>query len=109
MHPLQLLAYVAGGAALANAVPHSVSGVMGRRFPTPFAKPPGRGLSSAIVNTLWGFANLVLSYLLICRVGRFDIQTPLHAAALGLGMILLGLGLARHFGAQNAGRGPDLA
>ena len=34
------LAYFLGGAFLANFVPHFVSGVLGRTFPTPFATPP---------------------------------------------------------------------
>ncbi len=109
MHPLQLLFYFIGGAVLINAIPHLVSGVTGRRFPSPFAKPPGKGLSSATVNLLWGFANLVIAYLLLCRVGRFDLQDPTHAAALALGMLLPGLMLAWHFGGLNAGRGPDLS
>ena len=47
----------AAGLLLANGVPHFVKGVCGDRFPTPFAKPPGRGLSSPIVNVVWGMAN----------------------------------------------------
>ena len=109
MHPLHLLAYLFGGAALLNAVPHLVSGVMGRRFPSPFAKPPGKGMSSALVNTLWGFANLVLAYVLLCRVGRFDINDLSHLGAFSLGLLLIGLMVARHFGGLNEGRGPDLA
>jgi hypothetical protein len=62
------LAYFFGGCFLANAVPHYVSGVMGRAFQSPFARPPGKGLSSSTVNVLWGFANLVLAYCLILRV-----------------------------------------
>src|ERR671936_355894 len=45
------------GAFLANAVPHFVAGVQGRRFPSPFASPPGRGESSPVVNVVWGAAN----------------------------------------------------
>jgi hypothetical protein len=41
------------GAFLANAVPHFAHGVSGDRFPTPFASPPGRGLSSPTVNVVW--------------------------------------------------------
>jgi hypothetical protein len=48
--------YFLGGVFFANAVPHFVSGVMGRPFQSPFAKPPGRGLSSSKVNVLWGFS-----------------------------------------------------
>lgn len=105
MHPLLLLADVFGGALLMNAVPHMVSGALGRRFPSPFAKPPGRGLSSATVNMLWGFANLVAGYLLLCPVGRFDARDLGQAAALALGLLLLGLVHARHFGGLNDGAG----
>jgi len=52
------------GALLANAVPHFVHGISGDRFPTPFAKPPGKGLSSPTVNVLWALANLAAGGLL---------------------------------------------
>ena len=38
------------GMFLANVVPHFVHGISGDRFPTPFAHPPGKGLSSPTVN-----------------------------------------------------------
>ncbi|TCM15336.1 hypothetical protein EDF56_11016 [Novosphingobium sp. PhB165] len=104
---LHLLSYFAGGATLANALPHFVSGMMGRAFQSPFATPPGEGLSSSTVNVLWGFANLVLFYLLVCRVGDFDLRDPAQAAALGLGMLLLGLFTARHFGRFHGGNTPE--
>jgi hypothetical protein len=40
---LSLLAYFFGGVFLGNAIPHVVSGMMGRPFQSPFAKPPGEG------------------------------------------------------------------
>ena len=70
------LAYFGGGVFLANAIPHVVSGLMGRPFQSPFAKPRGEGLSSATVNVVWGFANLVVAYLLICRVGESTCVRP---------------------------------
>ena len=109
MHPLDLLAYVFGGAVLMNAIPHVVSGAMGRRFPSPFAKPPGRGLSSSTVNMLWGFGNLVVAYVLVCRVGRFDLRQTADVIALALGMLLLGVMLAWQFGRLNGGKGPGPA
>jgi hypothetical protein len=57
------------GMFLANAVPHFVQGICGNRFPTPFAKPPGKGLSSPVVNVVWGLLNLVVGTILF-RVGR---------------------------------------
>jgi hypothetical protein len=104
---LHLVSYFLGGAFLANAVPHLVSGMMGRPFQSPFAKPPGEGLSSSTVNVLWGFFNLVVFYLLVCRVGDFDPRDPSEVAALGLGMFLLAIGTARHFGRFNGGNAPD--
>jgi hypothetical protein len=37
------VSYFFGGVFLANAIPHFVSGMMGRPFQSPFAKPPGMG------------------------------------------------------------------
>jgi hypothetical protein len=48
------LAVFVGGVFLANGVPHFINGVSGRRFPSPFATPPGVGLSPAVVNVVWG-------------------------------------------------------
>ena len=60
------------GAFLANVVPHFVHGISGDRFPTPFARPPGKGLSSPTVNVVWALANLAVGYLLF-RAGKvFD-------------------------------------
>ena len=61
------VAYFFGGMFLVNAVPHFVSGVMGRRFPSPFASPPGKGESSAVVKWCLGAFNLVVGYLLVLR------------------------------------------
>ena len=100
---LPLVAYFFGGAFLANAVPHFVSGMMGRPFQSPFAKPPGEGLSSSTVNALWGFLNLVIGYLLVCRVGVFDLRDNADMAALGAGVLVMALFAARHFGRFHGG------
>jgi hypothetical protein len=57
------------GMFLANTVPHFVHGISGDRFPTPFAHPPGKGLSSPTVNVVWALFNLAVGYLLF-RVGK---------------------------------------
>jgi hypothetical protein len=57
------------GMILTNVVPHFVQGVCGNRFPTPFAKPPGKGLSSPTVNVVWSLFNLVIGYLFF-QLGR---------------------------------------
>src|ERR1700744_126857 len=57
------------GAFLANFVPHFVKGVSGDPFPTPLAKPPGKGLSSPVVNVWWALLNAVVGYWLL-RAGK---------------------------------------
>ena len=99
-------AYLFGGAFLANAVPHFVSGVMGRPFQSPFAKPPGKGLSSSTVNVLWGFANFVIAYLLIARVGNFDLRAIDNVIASGVGVLLICVMAARSFGRFHGGNSP---
>jgi hypothetical protein len=64
-----LIACFFSGMFLANLVPHFVHGISGDRFPTPFAKPPGKGLSSATVNVVWALVNLVAGAYLF-RVGK---------------------------------------
>ena len=99
--------YFFGGAFLSNAVPHFVSGVTGHPFQSPFAKPPGQGLSSSTVNMLWGFFNMVVGYILTCRVGSFDLRSTGHVVALGLGVLLLGVISARGFGRFHGGNSPE--
>jgi hypothetical protein len=42
-----------------------VHGSSGDRFPTPFARPPGRGLSSPTLNLAWALLNIVIGYVLL--------------------------------------------
>jgi hypothetical protein len=100
------LSYLFGGALLANGVPHFVSGVTGRPFQSPFAKPPGEGLSSSTVNVLWGFANFAVAYVLIARVGHFDPHALDHIVAVGLGVLFMGVMSARLFGRFHGGNSP---
>lgn len=83
---LHFLAYLFAGAFFANFVPHFVSGVLGHTFPTPFASPPFRGLSSSPVNVLYGLGNLAAAYALLSSVGVFEPRHALHAAVFGLGL-----------------------
>jgi hypothetical protein len=92
------IVYFFGGAFLANAVPHFVSGVMGRPFQSPFAKPPGKGLSTSTVNVVWGFFCFTVGFLLLGRVGSFDWKATDPVIAAGLGAFLISLMSARHFG-----------
>jgi hypothetical protein len=100
---MSCLAYFFGGVFLANAVPHSVSGLMGRAFQSPFAKPPGEGLSSATVNVLWGFFNLAVAYLLLVQVGSFDLHSFVDVGVAFAGALAISLPMSRHFGRFHGG------
>ena len=100
---LRLVSYFFGGVFAANAMPHFVSGISGRPFQSPFAKPPGKGLSSSTVNVLWGFFNAVIGYLLLAHIGVFCLRATSHMLAFGLGVLLTGVSLARHFGDLHGG------
>lgn len=97
------IAYFFGGAFLANTLPHLINGISGNAFQSPFAKPPGQGLSSSTVNVLWGFFNLALAYLLVCRVGSFDLLNTCDVLVLGAGILVMSLMLARAFGRFHGG------
>lgn len=97
------LAYFFGGAFLANSLPHFVNGISGSPLQSPFASPPGQGLSSSTVNVLWGFFNLVVGYLLVCRVGKFDLRNNRHVLVLAAGILLMAVMLARGLGRFHGG------
>jgi len=98
------LAYFFGGAFLANTLPHLGNGVSGHAFQSPFASPAGVGLSSSMVNVLWGLFNLVVAYLLVCRVGSFDLRKTQHVLVFGAGILVMSLLLAHTFGPLHGGQ-----
>jgi hypothetical protein len=104
--PWYYVAYFFGGTFLANAIPHFASGMMGRPFQTTFAKPPGKGLSSSTVNVLWGAFNIAAGYVLLFRVGNFELRSPVHAIVVGLGGLWIALVSARGFGRFHGGNSP---
>ena len=106
---LNLISHFFGGFFLSNAIPHVVSGLTGRPFQSPFAKPPGQGLSSSTVNVVWGVFNLAAAYVLICRVGDFSLRSTAHLATTGLGFLVMGLYNARRFGRFHGGNSPGEA
>jgi hypothetical protein len=103
---VHFLAYFFGGVLLANAIPHFVNGVMGKPFQSPFAQPPGKGLSTSFVNVLWGFFNLAIGWLLVGRVGVFEWHAFGCIAPLGLGVLATALLLARTFAPLHGGNLP---
>lgn len=94
---MNFAAYFAAGLFIANGVPHFVNGVSGRKFQSPFASPPGVGLSSAQVNVIWGLVNFFLGYFLLFAVGDFAVGLTLDALAAAAGVSVMAVGLAIYF------------
>ena len=92
------LAYFFAGVFLANGIPHFVHGISGKEFSSPFAKPSGTGESSPIVNVIWGAVNFLIGYVLIFKVGHFQVGLTVGALMVGLGALVTAVGLAWSFG-----------
>src|SRR5271157_3215333 len=84
------------GAFLANVVPHFFHGVSGESFPTPFASPPGKGLSPPWVNVLWACLNMVVGYILLL-VGKASFKNKLSMLFLFLGILAISVQLSFAF------------
>ncbi len=85
-----------GAFFLTNVVPHFTHGVSGDPFPSPFANPPGKGLSSPMVNTLWACFNLLVGYVLL-RVGKTSSQNKISMLIVFLGILLCSIMLTMSF------------
>ena len=70
------IAIFLAGVFLVNAIPHFIHGVSGQQFPTPFANPPGKGMSSPTLNVVWGLANMLIGYFLL-RVSKLTSKNKL--------------------------------
>ena len=89
------------GMILANVVPHFVHGISGERFPTPFAHPPGKGLSSATVNVVWALFNLVVGYILF-RVGKVSTGSDSALLVFFAGIAAISIMLSVQFAKKQA-------
>ena len=78
------------GAFLANVVPHFIHGISGDPFPSPFANPPGKGLSSPLVNVIWACFNLLAGYVLL-RVSKITFKNSLSMFILFLGILAISI------------------
>jgi hypothetical protein len=92
---LLLLGLFFAGVFLCNALPHLVSGLRGERFHTPWARPRGVGMSSALENVLWGSANLMVAVFLIDRI--YPRNVPHGMSAIALGFVLAGCAMSVAF------------
>ncbi len=90
------LAAFFAGTFLANAVPHFIHGVSGDPFPTPFANPPAKGLSSPTINVLWACFNLFGGYVLL-KVSKTTFNNKVAMFVLFLGIIAISVMLSYVF------------
>ncbi|MFI3321832.1 MAG: hypothetical protein R3Y50_04845 [Rikenellaceae bacterium] len=88
------------GFFVTNSLPHIIPGIHGKPFYSPFASPPARGKSSAVVNVLWGFFNIVVAYIIFVAT---DINLKEYIEGIGflLGILTTSLTLAITFTANN--------
>jgi len=56
-----------------------------------------------MVNVLWGLFNLAVGYLLVCRVGSFDLRKTQHAVVLGAAIVIMSLLDAHAFARLHGG------
>lgn len=84
------------GFFLANTVPHFIHGISGDAFPTPFANPPGKGLSSPTINVLWACFNLLVGYLLF-RASKTTSKNKIALVLIFLGILVTGIMLSIGF------------
>jgi hypothetical protein len=92
----QYIAVFFSGVFLANAVPHFVYGICGDKFPTPFSKPPGEGLSAPYINVLWAGFNILVGYILL-RVSMLQACKCAGMVVFFAGIMLMALMLSKGF------------
>jgi hypothetical protein len=86
------------GLFLSNGVPHFVQGVSGHWFQSPFGYPPGVGESSPLSNTLWGFANLAVGFVLLWFFRPQGSEAAAGWILVALGVLLAAVWLSTYFG-----------
>jgi hypothetical protein len=84
------------GAFLVNSIPHFVHGISGDSFPTPFADPPGKGLSSPLLNVLWGLFNIIVS-LLLYKASKITTKNKWAIILFAIGFIAMSINLSYAF------------
>lgn len=88
------------GFFITNSLPHIIPGVHGKPFYSPFASPPVKGKSSAVVNVLWGFVNIMVAYIILVTTD-INLRDYTQGAGFLFGILITSLILAVTFGANN--------
>ena len=102
----ETIAYYISGALAANAIPHVVNGISGRKFPErlPFKKP-GQNESafetfffSPVINVIWGMLNLAIAFVVVNTAGVFRIGLTADMLVFTLGFASAAIFLAWNMG-----------
>ena len=91
--------YISGfwaGMFLANFVPHFVNGISGNPFPTPFAKPHGKGLSSPLLNVVWAWVNVGIGWVFF-QEGKVSMADSISLIIFFAGFLSLSVMLSIRF------------
>ncbi len=78
------------GVFLCNCIPHLAAGLRGEAFPTPFARPHGVGLSSPLINFLWGTLSAVIGIALLA-FRPIVLRVNLETGSFLVGFLMLGI------------------
>jgi hypothetical protein len=90
-----IIAFLAG-VFFINSLPHFLNGISGNYFTSPFADPPGKGLSPPIINVIWGTINFIISFLLF-YFGKITKQKKYIWIAVFTGALATAVLLALYF------------
>ncbi|HEY5123845.1 MAG TPA: hypothetical protein VIK14_08940 [Ignavibacteria bacterium] len=104
IHWYNYLAAFFSGGFLTNAVPHFIHGISGDKFPTPFSKPPGKGLSSPVVNTFWACFNLLIGYILF-RVSEVSSNDEILLSVFFIGIVSISVYSSNAFSKKQKNNG----
>lgn len=93
-----LMAFFAG-IFFVNMLPHYIHGITGKEFPTPFADPPGVGLSSPAMNVVWAVINFFIGIGLFYfgKLGSREKSLWIPGVA---GAVIMSFYVAHYFGAR---------
>ena len=96
MKLMRYLAVLVASGFLCNCIPHTVNGVQGLAFPTPFSVPSGIGQSPPLLNFLWGATNLLLGCSILSW-GWTVFRSKTGAGVFAFGYLLTGIYLSQHY------------
>lgn len=97
--------YLLAGVIFSNGIPHMINGLSGRYWPKNSRLIPGvenayrqkKFGSSPVANFLWGMINLVITFLIVLGIGRFNFTLSLNLLCLLAGLLVGGVYVAWNF------------